>query len=412
MFHNDYTLKLKGNYFNLVRLWLVLITISFQSCITTYSFTKPELNDGNQISGSIPILFQESDHRWTTAMYSNKILGEIPKKKDGVIVKIKSEKLISSNFKFLNALSYLTLCLIPCLYESNLELELNYDAYSIVEKKVTEGYWPMQRTSIQKVVEPKKTLLTEKINYSINQTGFFLAYADHTLENTIYRKISKNANSDDQEKTKLASKLKVFSSYLSNKLTELEKINTEESLRLDQELTGKLSKIKANDCQELHSFHADLEESKTELREKAWEKFETCINSKTKKFALKKYPFLKDFIDNEIFFWNQTSEYFLHELFHSSFLSIIPESQYKLRDEEFNFSKVSPSKFNINILTGRELIVIEFEKKGKTLYCNSIKSRSEVNPSGWEEVVKELFKKSYTYPQKADHWDWDLISKY
>lgn len=87
--------------------------------------------------------------------------------------------------------------------------------------------------------------------------------------------------------------------------TQLDKysiINSETQKNEDKIILEKLEELPKNKCKNIYDFHEAYDNSNKEIKDRIWKKFDQCIEAKVNNYAQKKYPFLKNHLENEIFF--------------------------------------------------------------------------------------------------------------
>ena len=397
------------NLFLKISVYFILF-ILIENCYTFHSYNfkdlKTEVNP--DLRNSVPIFYSPDNFTQERIELGEIIYPWTRVDSSGVAIHILDEKIKQKNFSPLNYLSYLTLCILPCIYETEYTIDLSYSKYSKEERIEKINKYFYTESIPHEIALPKGAIHSEKINYSIKQVGFLFAYQDDT--NFIR---FNNLSSNYRYSNTIAKDFLPLTSYLRTQLDKYSIINSETQKNEDKIILEKLEELPKNKCKNIYDFHEAYDNSNKEIKDRIWKKFDQCIEAKVNNYAQKKYPFLKNHLENEIFFWNKTSEYLVLDLLHAPFLSIVPESKYKLRDDEFKFQKINENKFNLNIVSDNQLITIEFEKRDSVLYCNFIEIGGQKLTQGsqMESILLTLFKKLYTYPQEYSHWDWELIDK-
>lgn len=382
----------------------VLLCINFANCITFYDLNFSKLKTAEKDSSAGTALLMKN--QGNLGIYT---LGSVKVERDKIrlIPYLQAEKVVQKNSSLLNYLSYFTFCLLPCVYESEMELNVDYVDFRINTKFVRTAFDPLGSEITEYI--PGKAYKTEKISYSITQTGYIGSYFDGTEELSVRNYIQNDRHYAQKNKKDYSGNFNPLAKHLNASLKEAEQMQITERKAQEEKVVSELKSKKNEPCRKFYEIYDTIDDA--DLKKKIWSRFNECISKKVTVYANKKYPFLRDFLDKEIYFKDETTEYFLRELFFAKVVSYIPETGYKLSDEEFFFKSKGKNKFNLNFVTNGSKVTIEFENRENRLFCTSIHSGNEINPPGWQNMMTELFKKLYAFPQEDSHWDWDYIEK-
>lgn len=381
---------------------LVLFCVNFENCITFYDLDFSKLKTAEKVSSEgTAVLMKTGDNLGIYKLGSK----TVEKEKIRLIPYLKTEKLKQKKSPMLNYLSYFTFCLLPCVYESEMELDIDFVDFRI-DKRIVKKAFSFSDDEVTKYI-PGKIYKTEKIIYNITQTGYIGSYLDATEEISVSNFIWNGKPHTYKSDTNYSKKFNPLVNYLNSALKAVEQVQIKEKKSQEEKVISELNSLKNDSCKKFFEMYETVDDN--DLKKKIWSRFNECISKKVTLYANKKYPFLKNFLEREIYFQSETSEYFLRELFIAKIVSYIPETGYKLSDDEFFFKSMGKNKFNLNFLSNGSKITVEFENRGDRLYCTSIHSGNEFNPPGWQNLMAQLFKKLYTYPQEDSHWDWEYI---
>jgi hypothetical protein len=278
------------------------------------------------------------------------------------------------------SLAQLNLCLIiPCIetYNYFLDVEYHFEKKKISSEKYTgKGYL---------IITPFL------LPYSIFYLDGFYDRDDHLK---IKEKISHHIISNIQEGLRNAEKKK------------------DDLLAKRKSTFQEFSRLNKSRCSGLYNFREEnFTLLSSEQNVEISNEFNECIERKVLKTTSEKYPFLQSHWNKEIFFRNFSSTYFLKDLFNAKFLSINPETEYKLTENEFYFSEKDSNSFVMHILHNGNETEINFQIINSKLYCVSIVSGYEKNPDEWEYLVQAVFKILFTLPKEKRQWDWAWINR-
>ncbi|MCP5498010.1 MAG: hypothetical protein H7A23_25935 [Leptospiraceae bacterium] len=292
----------KWKYFIFLSFFCSCMTLSFPDK-TTSKFDKPsKIQSWNNSTNNMPENFIPGGH-----------------------VEISFNHNMGNNTPWWGKIGMLNLCLIfPCIdkIESDLYITYNYKGQELLKEKIRGNSYTIS------------TLLL--LPYS-------LFFQDENKEYKIRNMFES----------------KVYP-YIQSKLIEAD----EKRKKIDNQFTKKLKEYnlkKNKNCKYIYDFRSNNSEMLGQQQsENMWSEFSSCINKRVYSLTSKKYPFLSQHLSKEIFFPNETSTYNLIDLFNAKYLSIIPETGYKLTDSEFYFQKTGNNSFTMNIVQNGSKMVLPF----------------------------------------------------
>jgi hypothetical protein len=221
-----------------------------------------------------------------------------------------------------------------------------------------------------------------------------------------YSIFSPNDNDDKKIREKFENKIEP---YIQSKLFEVEKKRYAFEESFAKELREYYNS-KNKKCKYIYDFRNKyIQLLKDEQKEEIWNEFTVCIENRVKYLTVKNYSFLKSHFSKEIYFQYESSSYKLIDLFNTIYL--YHPDKLKLDNFNYSFYKENNKKFYMKIQNSIGDLIIRFEIQENKINCISIESYDEINPRGWESIVKSLFQKFYEFPQNDNLWNWELIDE-
>ena len=391
---------------------LVLAIIHLSNCFTSYNVQQDLLKNSSEFS---EITLFNDKFRYTVTKdsvsksgISSEDNGRFSNRSPsaGIHVEVLSEKEINRHSEWYTYLDKFLLCSLPCAYEREFELELNYRKYDVEKKRHPSDYLGLGMPAPIERSIPKEVLGTEKIKYKVNQFGFLFFGIDRTDSNSLLSSISESDGSAYNNLPSLFQYLSANLKKYNEQTLEAKKIET---LAVEK----KIDAMDNKSCKKFYTLRESFDPNDKDIYDKVNGKFIECLKIKTNKYIAKEYPFLKGISDKQIHTRFNKTEFFVFELFHSAFLVKSPETGFKLSGELFSVKKSGDKKFVISIvLDNKQSIAMEFTQLGEKILITSVIANGKVNPARWEEEIPQIFNILYAFPKEAVAWDWDLIDSF
>ena len=394
----------------------LLVVVYLSNCFTSYTVQQELMNNSSESKFSNLTLFNEKSRYIVTnnsvsksgvsSENSERYSNHSPIPEAGIHIEVLSEKEINRHTEWYTYLDTFLLCSLPCAYEREFELEINYRKYDVDTKRHPLDFlgWGKPAPIVRSI--PKEVLGTEKIKYKVNQFGFLFFGMDRTNSNSVLNSLSGEDGSVYNNFPSLFQYLYANMKKYSEQTSDGKKIES-------QAVEKKLDAMDNKSCKKFYTLRESLDPNDKDIYEKVNGKFIECLKIKTNKYIAKEYPFLKGISEKLIHTRFNKTEFFVFELFHSAFLAKSPETGFKLSGELFSVKKVGDKKFVISIvLDNKQSIAMEFSQLGEKILITSVIVNREVNPARWEEEIPQIFKILYGFPKDAVAWDWDLIDSF
>jgi hypothetical protein len=391
---------------------LVLATILLSNCFTSYNVQQDLVKNSSEFSNITLINnkfgYTVSKDSVSISNFSNEDNGRDSNGSPtaGIHIEVLSEKEINRRMEWYTYLDKFLLCSLPCAYEREFELEINYRKYDVERKRHPNDYLGIGiPASIARAI-PKEVLGTEKIKYKVNQFGFLFFGIDKTDSNSLLNTLSERDGS-------IYNNFPSIFQYLSANVKNFSDQNLEAKKLANQAVGKNIDAMDNKSCKKFYTLRESLDPNDKDIYEKVNGKLIECLKIKTNKYIAKEYPFLKGISEKQIYTRFNKTDFFVFELFHSAFLAKSPETGFKLSGELFSVKKSGDKKLVISIiLDNKQSIAMEFTQLGEKVLITSVIVNREVNPARWEEEIPQIFKILYSFPKDAGAWDWDLIDSF
>ena len=292
---------------------VLLAVLHLSNCFTSYNLQQ-ELPKNSSEFSNITLINNKSGYTVNKESISKSNFSNEDNGRDsnvsptaGIHIEVLSEKEINRRMEWYTYLDKFLLCSLPCAYEREFELEINYQKYDVEKKRHPNDYLGIGIPAPIVRAVPKEVLGTEKIKYKVNQFGFLFFGIDRTDSNSLLNSLSEKDGT-------IYNYFPSIFQYLSANVKNFSDQNLEAKKLANQAVEKNIDAMDNKSCKKFYTLRESLDPNDKDIYEKVNGKFIDCLKIKTNKYIAKEYPFLKGISEKLIHTRFNKTEFFVFEL--------------------------------------------------------------------------------------------------